>query len=548
MSVAPPSTESVETATSDEPRNISGVATPGDLVGSRRIARSVANRRQIRTYVAVAVVLVTLSIPVRSIEWVSSSELHTVMETLATLLALLVGVLALIRYYSRPAATFLFVGTAFLGTAALDGYHAVVTSVWAQGWLPSSLPSLSPWSWVASRIYLSVMLFLAWFFWRREEKSKQASVGSARWVYLAVGAAALASFVFFAFVPLPRAHYPELVFHRPQELVAAAFFLMALVGHLHKGRWRHSPFEHWLILALIVSFMAQAMFMSFSGQIFDAEFDAAHILKKASYICVLTGLLVSMFRMYRRVSMTSSELAVRTGQLTRSNQELERFASVAAHDLQEPLRKVRSFGDMLVTDAGPDLEPEARRHLDRMVDAAQRMQVLIDDLLTYSRVSTRGQPAQYVNLIEVIDEVRRELSLEPPSVVLSIGRLPTVWADRMQMTQLFRNLISNSVKYRKRGEPARIMISTDDVSPGWMTVVLSDEGIGFDPDHAERIFGIFERLHGRSDYPGTGMGLALCRRIVERHGGTIRAEGGSGAGATFCFDLPRTPAMANLDD
>lgn len=548
MSIAPPSTERGEKAPPDESPDPNATRHSSDLVGSRRVPRAVVNRRQVRTYVIVAVSLAVLSIPARRVEWVSSAELHTVMETLATLLALLVGVMALLRYYSRPAATYLFVGTAFLGTAALDGYHAVVTSVWARDWIPSTLPSLAPWSWVASRIYLSVMLFLAWYFWRREERAKPASVKSARWVYVAVGSAALVSFAFFAFVPLPRAHYPELVFHRPQELVAAAFFLLALVGHLHKGRWRHSPFEHWLILALIVSFMAQAMFMSFSGQIFDTEFDAAHILKKASYICVLTGLLVSIFRMYRRVSTTSSELAVRTGQLTRSNQELERFASVAAHDLQEPLRKVRSFGDMLVTDAGPNLKPAARRHLDRMVDAAERMQVLIDDLLTYSRVSTRSQPAQHVNLIEVIDEVRKELSLEPPHVDLTVGRLPTAWADRMQMTQLFRNLISNSVKYRGAGEPARITVHAENVSPASMTVVLSDEGIGFDPDHSERIFGIFERLHGRSEYPGTGMGLALCRRIVELHGGTIRAEGESGVGATFRFDLPRTQQGADLDD
>jgi PAS domain S-box-containing protein len=232
--------------------------------------------------------------------WRGSAHLHTVMEALATQLSMGVGILALVRYYSRKDNTFLLIGVAFLGTAFLDGYHAIVTSEMFKPLMPSDLPALIPWSWVASRLFLSVMMFLSWAAWSRERKRGTGGRVNERAVYWLVALFTLTSFGFFAFFPLPVAYYPEIFFHRPEEFVPALFFLIALVGYLRKGKWREDPFEHWVVLSLIVGFVGQSVFMSHSGVLFDYEFDLAHLLKKVGYLCVLAGLLISVYATFRR--------------------------------------------------------------------------------------------------------------------------------------------------------------------------------------------------------------------------------------------------------
>lgn len=275
------------------------------------IHRRGADRAKSRaaTYVLVSIALLILYVGVRDTTWQGTIELHTLMEVVATLLAATVGAMALVRYYTRKTSTLLFVGSGFLGTAFLDGYHAVVTSSFFAANFPSGLPSLIPWSWVASRVFLSILLWLSWVAWKREERlGPRGRIGETT-VYLGVGLMTLASFLFFAFVPLPRAYYPELLFHRPEEFVPALFFSLALAGYLRKGRWKYETFEHWLVLSLIVGVIGQAVFMSFSGSLFDTMFDAAHLLKKASYILVLTGLMVSTYFLFRRLEDGARALA-----------------------------------------------------------------------------------------------------------------------------------------------------------------------------------------------------------------------------------------------
>ncbi|GBE43532.1 MAG TPA: PAS domain S-box protein [Rhizobiales bacterium] len=260
--------------------------------------RHIARQRAI-AYLSVGAGLVLGYALLRGADWRSSITLHTVMEVVATLLALTVAAIALVRFYSKKNNTFLFIGAGFLGTSLLDGYHAVVTSAAFKPFMPSDLPALSPWSWFAPRLFLSIFLFLSWLAWRRERQLGEAGRIGERSVYLFAGAFTALSFSFFAFLPLPRAYYPELAFHRPEELLPALFFLAALAGYLRKGDWRHDMFEHWLVLSLIVSLVGQAVFMSFSRELFDIEFDAAHLLKMVSYVCVLTGLLGSIYTAFR---------------------------------------------------------------------------------------------------------------------------------------------------------------------------------------------------------------------------------------------------------
>ena len=261
------------------------------------------------TYLSIGAGLTLFYAYMRGSTWHGSGQLHTLMEVAATLLALIVGAMALVRFYSKKNNTFLFIGAGFLGTAFLDGYHAVVTSSSFKPLMPSDLPALIPWSWVASRQFLSVFLFLSWLAWWRELQLHKKGQVSEKTVYLFAGLFTFLSFLFFAFAPLPRAYYPEFIFHRPEEFLPALFFLAALIGYLHKGDWQYDIFEHWLVISLIIGLISQAVFMSFSGGLFDFEFDAAHLLKKVSYICVLTGLLGSMYSAFRQETKHSKAMA-----------------------------------------------------------------------------------------------------------------------------------------------------------------------------------------------------------------------------------------------
>lgn len=267
----------------------------------RQQERVRTGHRRVTIYVTHALALCLGYALLRNSSWQGSKELHTLMETIATILALLVGILALIRFSARKDVTFLFIGSGFIGTAFLDGYHTIVTSIWFDQFFPSPPPHLIPWSWIASRTFLSVLLFSSWVAWRWEQKHWGEKRINDYMVHSCIALLTLSSFAFFALTPLPRAYYPELFFGRPEEFVPALFFLLALVGYLRKGKWKVDSFEHWLVLSLIVSVVTQMVFMSFSFHLFDFAFDAAHLLKKVSYIYVLIGLLVSVHYLFRQV-------------------------------------------------------------------------------------------------------------------------------------------------------------------------------------------------------------------------------------------------------
>jgi PAS domain S-box-containing protein len=246
------------------------------------------------------------------------------------------------------------------------------------------------------------------------------------------------------------------------------------------------------------------------------------------------------------------QLKLYSDKLERSNRELQDFAQVASHDLQEPLRKILSFGDRLKSKAGDSLNEECKDCLQRMTSAAARMQTLIRDLMEFSRVDTKGQPFVNTDLGSIVREVSADLEarVEQAGGRIEIEALPTIDADPMQMRQLLQNLIGNSLKYYRPGVPPVVRISSknldgrregtrDDTQPQPLCELsITDNGIGFDEKYLDRIFTVFQRLHSKTDYEGTGIGLAICRKIVDRHGGTITARSSPGEGATFVVTLP----------
>jgi signal transduction histidine kinase len=243
------------------------------------------------------------------------------------------------------------------------------------------------------------------------------------------------------------------------------------------------------------------------------------------------------------LATANEHLRQSTLELERSNRELQDFAFVASHDLQEPLRKIQAFGDRLRGKHGEALGPEGIDYLERMQRAAHRMHVLINDLLTFSRVTSKGQPFVPADLGQIAREVLSDLEVrvEQTGARVEIGGLPTRDADPLQMRQLLQNLIGNALKFHRDGEPPHVRVSASvlaDGGPPRARIVVADNGIGFDMKYLDRIFTPFQRLHGRQEYEGTGMGLAVCRRIVERHGGTLTAESAPGEGSRFLVTLP----------
>jgi light-regulated signal transduction histidine kinase (bacteriophytochrome) len=243
-----------------------------------------------------------------------------------------------------------------------------------------------------------------------------------------------------------------------------------------------------------------------------------------------------------QLESVNSALEARAAELARSNAELEQFASIASHDLQEPLRKVRTFTQQLTVIDSDKLSPKGHDYLERANRAAERMQKLIEDLLKFSRVATHGRPFEPVDLQELTRGVLidLELQIEGSGAVVEVGELATIDADPLQMRQLMQNLISNALKFQREGVAPEVTVESSS-SEDTVEITVRDNGIGFESQYAGRIFRVFERLHGRSRYPGTGIGLALCRKIVERHGGRIVAESSPGAGATFTVTLPVHP-------
>jgi signal transduction histidine kinase len=236
---------------------------------------------------------------------------------------------------------------------------------------------------------------------------------------------------------------------------------------------------------------------------------------------------------------STNALLRHAAELSRSNAELEQFASIASHDLQEPLRKVQTFAAQITATESDRLSEQGQDFLRRMSDAAGRMRALIDDLLMFSRVSTKARPFAEVDLSETVAYVLGDLevALEESAAQLTIDPLPTIEAEPMQMRQLLQNLLGNALKFRRDGVTPQITVRAT-VADGIAELTITDNGLGFDAQFATRIFRAFERLHGTSAYPGTGIGLALCRKIVERHHGTITADGHENEGATFTIRLP----------
>lgn len=377
-------------------------------------------------YAALFLILILAELPLRSLTWHGGAVLHTSMEIMATMLAAFIGILALVYYYTQNQTSMLLIGSGFLGTALLDGYHAIVTSPFFADAFPSVSSSLVAWSWLASRMFLSVLLVLAWLFWTRRQHEAGDRRRAERLVYGITGLLTLACFVFFIFVPLPKAYVEGSFIGRPQELVPGVLFLVALYGHLKLGHWKNRHFEHWLVLSIIVGLMTQFGFMSFSHASYDLSFDMAHLLKKASYILVLTGLLISMYFQFKRAEASTDIL--------RQKQQLEQIMLQAGSTSEQIVSLAAELSD---------LQRNSREVNGRIVSA-------VNDIARHSRLQSQGTLESSAAITEISQGILHvaEMSGEVSEQAKAATRQSEAGAESIQHSiaqmQQIREKVSDS--------------------------------------------------------------------------------------------------------
>jgi signal transduction histidine kinase len=345
-----------------------------------------------------------------------------------------------------------------------------------------------------------------------------------------IGLVALCRLLFASQLPLPFTDYP----------ISFAIFPFVIWASLRYGRWMAAMTM--MIIAIFASWgTAHNLGLFARGQ------PDISLLILQSYLAVLSviGMIISTTIYERnqnemRLQEANTTLKKKTEELAHSNKELEQFAFVASHDLQEPLRKVIAFGNLLYQEYTATLPEEAQGYISRMKSACERMQNLIDDILKYSRITTKAKPFESFDLDDVIQEVIAdlEITIKEKNASIITSPLPNVFADRIQMRQLFQNLIGNALKYAKEQQQPKIVISSVQTDSQEFQIVVEDQGIGFDQKFVDKIFQPFQRLHKRSDYQGTGIGLAICQKIAQRHGGSIQAQSELGKGSKFFVVLP----------
>jgi signal transduction histidine kinase len=479
-------------------------------------------------------------------QW-ENEPLHSTMEAVEALSVLLMAYFLLGR--KEEGDKLVLPGLGFLGMGILNAAHAA-------SWPGEQFVFLRGVASLAGGLGFA----LVWLPAHRQ------AVFSRAWLVLTVtaGSTAVCGWAF-----LFPGGFPVMV--QQGEFTAAAVIINLLAGLLFlAGTWRftierHAELPEYLLFGLIGVFFGLSGLTFQYSSLWSESWWYWHVLRLAASLLVL-GVLVRGH--LRTVAALKALLIERkraeqererlVAELQRSNKELEQFAFVASHDLQEPLRVISGFAQLMQDRYKGKLDQQGDDFIGRIVDGSLRMHHLIKDLLEYSRVTTRGRPFKPVDCNEALQKALANLrtAVDEAGAVITTDPLPVVPADETQLVRLFQNLVGNAVKYRKKEETLRVHVSAGIVpdrreqsgcagessglpAKGWLFSVR-DNGIGIESRSFERIFEIFERLHSRRDYPGTGIGLAVCKKIVERHGGCIWVESELGKGSSFFFTLAGT--------
>lgn len=487
-----------------------------------------------------------------------SSFTHTILEWSAFCTAIFTAVLAIVVFFIKRDVTILIIAMALFWAGCMDAFHILAADRLINAAADSR--NLSPFTWALSRAFSALIVIGGILITLASSRSRTKGVHSIKLVSiigLLFGCTAFAAIYYSSIVSeLPATMYPDAVITRPWDIIALLLFgVKAVVG------WKlyqnvGGAFAAALLLSTIPDLVTQLHMVFGSTDLFDNHFNVAHFIKIISYLVPFVGLTIDYVATYRAKESTvealmrsqqeiiglNDELQRNADQINAANKELEAFSYSVSHDLRAPIRHIEGFVDLLSENLGDQPSAKAVRYMKTISKATNEMAHLIDDLLNFARMGRAEMRLQTVDMNRILAESLAGLKQETigRNIIWKKKRLPEAQADPALLKQVFVNLLSNAIKYSRHRDPAEIEIGVASETEREVVLFIRDNGAGFEMKYADKLFGVFQRLHRADEFEGTGIGLANVHRIIIRHGGRIWADAAVEKGATFYFSLSQT--------